>query len=123
MLDTGRIDRALQDFVEQGRVKGASVLVWQGGREAHFNAEGMADAEAGKPFARDTLVQIFSMTKPVTGVALMQLWEQGKFGLDDPLARHLPQFAGVQVYDPVEPDTLRAPSSSPCPSSMRAKRM
>ena len=47
MLDTGRIDRALQDFVEQGRVKGASVLVWQGGREAHFNAEGMADAEAG----------------------------------------------------------------------------
>ena len=113
MLDTGRIDRALQDFVEQGRVKGASVLVWQGGREAHFNAEGMADAEAGKPFARDTLVQIFSMTKPVTGVALMQLWEQGKFGLDDPLSRHLPQFAALQVYDGTAPDgslKLRPPS-------------
>ena len=113
MLDTGRIDRALQDFVEQGRVKGASVLVWQGGREAHFNAEGMADAEAGKPFARDTLVQIFSITKPVTGVALMQLWEQGKFGLDDPLSRHLPQFAALQVYDGTAPDgslKLRPPS-------------
>src|SRR3546814_1150481 len=60
--------------------------------------------------ARDTLVQIYSMTKPVTGVALMQLWEQGKFGLDDTLARHLPQFAGVQDYDETEPDKLRPPA-------------
>lgn len=112
-LDTGRIDRALQGLVEEGRVAGASVLLWQGGREVHFAAEGMADAEAGRPFARDTLVQIFSMTKPVTGVALMQLWEQGKFGLDDPLSRHLPQFAAVQVYDGTAPDgsiKLRPPS-------------
>ena len=49
------------------------------------------------------------MTKPVTGVALMQLWEQGKFGLDDPLARHLPQFADLLVYDEGEPDKLRPP--------------
>src|SRR5688572_33254699 len=50
------------------------------------------------------------MTKPVTGVALMQLWEQGRFGLDDPLERHLPQFADVQVYDEADPDKLRPPS-------------
>jgi CubicO group peptidase (beta-lactamase class C family) len=59
----------------------------------------MADREAGKPMRRDTLVQIYSMTKPVTGVALMQLWEQGKFGLDDPLSRYLPNFADIKVVD------------------------
>jgi CubicO group peptidase (beta-lactamase class C family) len=112
-LNPQRIDRTLQGFVADRRVAGASVLVWQGGRERHFRAAGMADIGAGRPFARDTLVQIFSMTKPVTGVALMQLWEQGKFRLDDPLALHLPEFAGVQVHageDAAGNPVLRAPS-------------
>jgi CubicO group peptidase (beta-lactamase class C family) len=109
-LDGARIDRALQAMIEEGRVAGAEVLVWQRGREAHYASAGHADREAGRPFARDTLVQIFSMTKPVTGVALMQLWEQGKFGLDDPLERHLPQFAGLQVWDDTAPGKLRPPS-------------
>jgi CubicO group peptidase (beta-lactamase class C family) len=112
-LDTGRIDRTLESFVADGRVAGAEVLVWKDGREVHYQAEGMADLEAARPFARDTQVQLFSMTKPVTGVALMQLWEQGKFALDDPLARYLPQFADVQVYDGTAPDgsfKLRPPS-------------
>src|SRR3546814_5798359 len=47
---------------------------------------------------RDTIAQIYSMTKPVTGVALMQLWEAGKFRLDDPLARYLPEYADMRVY-------------------------
>jgi CubicO group peptidase (beta-lactamase class C family) len=111
-VDASRIDRTLQAMVDEGRVAGAEVLVWQGGREVHFGATGMADREGGRPFARDTLVQIYSMTKPVTGVALMQLWEQGRFGLDDPLGRHLPQFAGLQVWDEAEPDKLR-PASRP----------
>ena len=108
-LDTGRLDRALEAFVADDRVAGASVLVWKDGEEAHFAAEGMADREAARPFARDTLVQIYSMTKPVTGVALMRLWEQGKFGLDDPLEWHLPEYAALQVYDEAEPDKLRPP--------------
>ena len=111
-LDTARIDRTLKAFVASGRAVGASVLVWKDGHEAHFDAEGEADREAGRAFARDTQVQAFSMTKPVTGVALMQLWEQGKFGLDDPLSRYLPQFAGVKVFDGTNPDgsiRLRAP--------------
>jgi CubicO group peptidase (beta-lactamase class C family) len=112
-LDPARVDRTLKSFVAKGRVIGASVLIWKDGREAHFDAEGLADREAGRAFARDTQVQIFSMTKPVTGVALMQLWEQGKFGLDDPLARYLAQFAKVQVYDGTNPHgsmKLRPPS-------------
>jgi CubicO group peptidase (beta-lactamase class C family) len=47
---------------------------------------------------RSTIVQIYSMTKPVTGVALMQLWERGKFGLDDPLHRYLTEFESIRVY-------------------------
>ena len=109
-LDEARIGKALTAMIEERRTVGASVLVWKDGREALYSSAGLADREARRPFARDTLVQIFSMTKPVTGVALMQLWEQGKFGLDDPLARHLPQFADVQVYDAAEADTLRPPA-------------
>ena len=97
-IDRARIDAALAGLVESGQIVGASALVWQDGREAYFGAFGLADREAGRPMARDTLAQIFSMTKPVTGVALMQLYEQGRFQLDDPLAQHLPEFASVRVY-------------------------
>lgn len=117
--DCARIAAFLDEAVAEDRVAGTSALVWKDGEERCFAAAGMARREAARPFARDTLVQIFSMTKPVTGVALMQLWEQGKFGLDDPLAWHLPQFAKVQVLagenpegvpilrDPKRPITVR----------------
>jgi len=98
-IDKARIDAALAAMVDSGRAVGVTALVWKDGQERYFGAAGMADRERGKPMGRDTLVQIFSMTKPVTGVALMQLWEQGKFGLDDPLARYLPEFAAVKVID------------------------
>ena len=98
-IDKARIDAALKAMVDSGRAVGVSALVWQDGQERYFGTAGMADREAGKPMRRDTLVQVFSMTKPVTGVALMQLWEQGKFGLDDPLSRYLPEFADMKVMD------------------------
>lgn len=97
-IDKARIDHALQEMVTDGRAAGASAVVWRDGREVYFGATGYADREEKKPFRRDTLVQIWSMTKPVTGVALMQLWEQGKFGLDDPLFMYLPEFANVKVF-------------------------
>jgi len=97
-IDKARIDAALGGLVESGTLVGVSALVWQDGREAYFGAFGHADREAGRPMRRDTIVQIFSMTKPVTGVALMQLYEQGRFRLDDPLSRYLPEFADVRVY-------------------------
>jgi CubicO group peptidase (beta-lactamase class C family) len=112
-LDRARIDATLRQMVAGGRAAGASALIWQHGAERYFGAAGEADREAHRPMRRDTLVQIFSMTKPVTGVALMQLWEQGKFGLDDPLARYLPAFGGVKVIDGTGADgkpVLRAPA-------------
>jgi CubicO group peptidase (beta-lactamase class C family) len=112
-LDRARIDAALSQMVSGGRAAGASALIWEKGAERYFGAAGEADREARRPMRRDTLVQIFSMTKPVTGVALMQLWEQGKFGLDDPLARYLPAFGQAKVIDGMGADgkpVLRAPT-------------
>jgi CubicO group peptidase (beta-lactamase class C family) len=85
-----RIDSTLRAYVDSGRVAGASALVWEKGREVYFGAFGMADREANRPMTRDVIAQIFSMTKPITGVAMMQLWEQGRFKLDDPSRRTCP---------------------------------
>jgi CubicO group peptidase (beta-lactamase class C family) len=97
-LDQSKIDAALRGFIESKALVGVSALVFEDGQEAYFGAFGQADREAGKPMTRGTLVQIFSMTKPIAGVALMSLFEAGKFQLDDPLARYLPQFAHLRVY-------------------------
>ncbi|MBS1827008.1 MAG: beta-lactamase family protein [Acidobacteria bacterium] len=97
LLDSKRIDSVLAAMVAAERTAGVSALIWKGGREAYYGSAGFADREAGRKMSRDTVVQIYSMTKPVTGTALMQLWEQGKFRLDDPLSRHLPEFEAVQT--------------------------
>lgn len=97
-IDGARIDAALKQMVDDGRAAGTSALIWQDGKEVYFGAAGMADRTANRPMRRDTIAQIFSMTKPVTGVALMQLWEAGKVHLDDPLAKYLPEYAAMRVY-------------------------
>jgi CubicO group peptidase (beta-lactamase class C family) len=93
-----RIDSTLRAFVSSGTIAGASALVYEKGSEVYFNAFGMADREAARPMRRDAIVQIFSMTKPITGVALMTLYEQGKFALDDPVSKYAPELASVRVY-------------------------
>lgn len=97
-IDTARIDAVLQQMIDSGRAVGTSALIWQDGREVYFGAAGMADRAVNRPMRRDTIAQIYSMTKPVTGVALMQLWEQGRFRLDDPIAEYLPEYAKMRVY-------------------------
>jgi len=98
LVDPARIETALSGFVERGELVGVSALVYEDGKEAYFGAFGMADREKERPMSRDTLVRIFSMTKPLTGVVLMTFYEDGHFELDDPLEKHLPEFAGIQVY-------------------------
>ena len=93
-----RIDSTLKALVDQGTIAGASALIYEKGNEVYFNAFGMADLEANKSMDRNTIVRIYSMTKPVTGTALMQLYEQGKFQLDDPLSKYAPEFAAVKVF-------------------------
>lgn len=98
VIDTARVDAALASMVADGRASGTSALIWQDGKQVYFGTAGVADRAAKRPMRRDTIAQIYSMTKPVTGVALMQLWEAGKFRLDDPLAKYLPEYADMRVY-------------------------
>ena len=93
-----RIDSTLKSFVDSAKVAGVSALVFEKGKEVYFNAFGYADREAQVPFDRNSIVQIFSMTKPVTGVALMTLYEKGLFQLDDPLEKYLPEYADMKVF-------------------------
>lgn len=97
-IDKKRIDTSLAQMLTSGRAVGVSALIWQSGKERYYGQAGFADREAQRAMSRDTLVNIFSMTKPVTGVALMTLWEQGKFGLDDPVERYIPEFANARFY-------------------------
>jgi CubicO group peptidase (beta-lactamase class C family) len=102
-IDKTKIDAALSRLIESNALVGVSALVYEDGHEAYFGAFGQADREAGKPMTRDTLVQIFSMTKPITGVALMTLYEAGRFQLDDPVSKYIPEFADLRVYAGIDP--------------------
>jgi len=92
-----RIGRVFQDHVKGGRIAGALGLVLRRGQVAYHEAWGFRDLEARDPLERDDIFRICSMTKPVTSVAVMMLWEEGRFALNDPVALHLPAFAATQV--------------------------
>jgi CubicO group peptidase (beta-lactamase class C family) len=93
-----RIDRHFARYVDDGRLPGWLVAVSRRGRLAHVSCHGSRDLEAGLPVEPDTLWRIYSMTKPVTSVAAMILYEEGAFELSDPVSMFIPAFADVRVY-------------------------
>ncbi len=93
-----RIDSTLKSYVDLGKVAGISALIYEKDKEVYFGAFGFADRNAGIPMSRNTIVQIYSMTKPITGTALMTLYEKGAFTLDDPVAQFAPEFENMKVY-------------------------
>jgi CubicO group peptidase (beta-lactamase class C family) len=93
-----RIDRHFDRYVDDGRLPGYLALVARRGRIAHVASGGLRDMEAGAPVELDTLWRIYSMTKPITTVAAMTLWEEGAFELTDPVARFIPAFEDARVY-------------------------
>jgi CubicO group peptidase (beta-lactamase class C family) len=93
-----RLDAHLARYVDDGRLPGYQVTVSRHGRIAHLTSYGSADIEAGRAVEADTIWRIYSMTKPVTSVAAMMLFEQGAFELTDPISRWLPEFAAPVVY-------------------------
>jgi CubicO group peptidase (beta-lactamase class C family) len=116
LVDPERLDDVLGRYVERGELVGVSALVYEDGEEVFFGAYGMADREADRPMQRDTIVQLWSMTKPITGVTLMTLYEEGLFELDDPLAKYLPEFADIRIYDGQDGNdepVLRPPARPP----------
>lgn len=93
-----RIDRHFRRYVDDGRLAGVTVVVARRGRVAHVSHLGLRDVERGLPVTGDTLWRIYSMTKPVTSVAALMLYERGLLELTDPVARHIPSFADMRVY-------------------------
>ena len=94
-----RIDQHLQRrYVEPGKIAGALTLVFRRGELAWCSPLGLADRERGAPMREDTIFRIYSMTKPITSVALMALFEEGHFQLDDPVERWIPEWKDLRVY-------------------------
>jgi CubicO group peptidase (beta-lactamase class C family) len=96
-----RVDEHLRTrYVEPGKIAGCEVAVARRGQVAHLSSLGHRDRERGVPVGDDTIWRIYSMTKPLTGVALLTLYEQGLFQLDDPVHRFLPELRDVKVGVP-----------------------
>src|SRR6266571_7481346 len=93
-----RIAPALQAYVDAGRLPGLLAVVARHGKLAYVGTVGSLDVEHGRALRPDAVFRIYSMTKPITSTAIMQLHEHGKLRLDDPVSRYIPAFAGVKVY-------------------------
>lgn len=94
-------------YLDTGRMPGALSLVWRKGEVAHLSAIGMADVERKKKLSEDTIFRIYSMTKPVTSVATMMLFEQGLIALDDPVHKFIPEWKDLGVYNGGFMETFR----------------
>src|SRR3954469_9660561 len=93
-----RIDRRLARWVDDGQLPGFLVTVARHGSLVHVGRYGRRDVENGLPVEEDTRWRIYSMTKPITSVAAMMLYEEGAFQLSDPIAKWLPEVAETRVY-------------------------
>jgi CubicO group peptidase (beta-lactamase class C family) len=87
-----RISSVVQHEIDDKRIAGAVTMVVRRGKVAWFKSEGMADREAGRTMPADAMFRICSMTKPITSVAVMMLYEEGKFLLEDRVSKYLPEF-------------------------------
>jgi len=95
-----RIHQMIQRRIDAGDIAGAVTLVARNGRVAHFEAHGLMDIATRKPMAKDAIFRIASMSKPITGVALMMLVEEGKVRLTDPVSKFIPEFKELNVAVP-----------------------
>lgn len=94
-----RVATTMHAYVDKGKLPGVQTLVSRRGQLVLHDCYGSADVEAGRAVTPETIYRIYSMTKPITSVGLMMLYEQGVFLLENPISRWLPEFADVQVWD------------------------
>ena len=114
-----RIDPFMAREMATGRLPGASVVVLRHGKIVFTRVYGKADADRGTPLAADSLFRIYSMTKPVTGVAMMILFEEGKWHFDDPVTKFIPEFKDLRVFKAVAPDGTLQTEPVSRPPTMR----
>ncbi|HVS64479.1 MAG TPA: serine hydrolase domain-containing protein [Thermoanaerobaculia bacterium] len=97
-----RLTEHMEERIAEGVAPGALAMIARRGKVVYSHEWGLADREQGVPMAPDTIFRIYSMTKPITSVAVMMLYEEGHFALGDPLERYLPEFADMKVMEKVE---------------------
>jgi CubicO group peptidase (beta-lactamase class C family) len=111
-FSTAGLDALTAEFrmlVDQQKLAGVTTLVARHGKVVHFDVYGRANAATGEALKSDSIFRIASMTKPIVGVAMMQLWEQGKWALSDPVSKHIPEFANLQVKTATGSEAQRTP--------------
>jgi CubicO group peptidase (beta-lactamase class C family) len=108
-----RVSEAVDRHIAAGNVAGAVTLVARRGKIAHFEAQGVMDVDTKKPMAKDNLFRLASMSKPITGVAIMMLVEEGKIRLTDPVSRFIPEFVNLNKVAVARPGPQGAPPGPP----------
>jgi CubicO group peptidase (beta-lactamase class C family) len=115
-VSSTRLDRVkafIQDYVDTNQIAGAVTLIARKGKVVHLEAQGWRHKEDNQPMTKDTIFTLMSMTKPIVSTALMMLWEDGRFLLDDPISKWLPSYASKMVLEngqlvkPARPVTVR----------------
>jgi len=99
-----RLDAGMRALVDSGKVPGIATVLVRHGKVIHSDIYGKADLATGAPLTQDTIWRMYSQTKPVTGVAMMILYEEGKWKLDDPVTKYVPEFAGLKVFKGMDAD-------------------
>ena len=94
-----RVNKMMQGYIDDGKLASGLTMLARRGETFHFEPYGVLDLESGTPVERDTLFRIYSMTKPITSAAVMMLYEEGHFSLDDPVGKFIPELASMKVYD------------------------
>jgi CubicO group peptidase (beta-lactamase class C family) len=108
------LDEHLKRYIDAGKLAGTLVAIHRKGHLAHWSVQGQADRERGIPVRDDTIFRIYSMTKPISSVALMQQYERGLMQLDDPVERYIPSWKNLRVYQSgVYPNFVTTPCERP----------
>lgn len=115
------LTNAMRANVDAGQLAGITTVLARHGKVAHMDTYGYQDVEAGTPLTEDSIFRIYSMTKPVTGVALMILHDEGKFSLDDAVSDYIPELANLQVAKEDGPDGL--PVTEPATHEMTIREL
>jgi CubicO group peptidase (beta-lactamase class C family) len=108
----GNVTRLVQGYIDAGKFPGATTVIARRGKVVYHETHGSRHVEANAPTTADTIYRIYSMTKPIASVALMTLYEEGRFQLDDPAEKYIPELAGLQVFSSgtAEQYTTREPA-------------
>ena len=114
-----KLDAYMAGTVTSGRVAGMTTLLARHGKIVSFKTYGKSSLETGTPMTRDAIFRIYSMTKPITGVAMMILFEEGKWRLDDPVTRFVPEFKDLKVVKTFNPDGTMVLEDMKRPPTMR----